>query len=119
MSINEEILQSIISKTAKRNEKKEQILSLKQEILELRNRGLSISKITEYLKKAHKLKVTPIYLKKVIPELSAKTDYVANILLSMKDDEIVEVLHKLGTSRVRKIIHLYKQRYITEQGTNK
>ena len=85
----------------------------------MRNRGLSISKITEYLKKAHKLKVTPTYLKKVIPELSAKTDYIANILLSMSDDEIVEVLHKLGTNRVRKIIHLYKQRYITEQGTNK
>jgi len=119
MSINEEVLQSIISHNTKRNEKKEKILSLKQEILELRDRGLSANKIAEYLKKAHKLKVTPTYLKKLIPELSAKTDYVANILLNMKDDEIVEVLHKLGTNRVRNIFRLYKQKYLSEHGSSK
>jgi DNA-binding transcriptional MerR regulator len=98
----------IVSSTSKRNEKKEQILALKEEILELRKRGLSLSQIVEYLKKAHKLKTTPTYLKKVIPELSSKSEYVYSLLNTMSDEQIVDVLVRLGRSRVENIFRIYR-----------
>jgi len=111
--INEEILKLIVSNKSKRNEKKEQILRLKEEILELRKRGLSLNQIVEYLKKAHKLKTTTTYLKKVIPELSAKYDYIYTLLSSMSDDEIVVILDRLGQNRVKNIFELYKTKYLS------
>ena len=115
--INEDVLKMIVSSTSKRNEKKEQILRLKEEILELRKRGLSLSQIVEYLKKAHKLKTTTTYLKKVIPELSSKDEYVYSLLNGMSDEQIVNILVRLGHDRVKNIFRIYKSKYITNTST--
>jgi DNA-binding MarR family transcriptional regulator len=108
MSIKEDILQAILSKNSKTNEKKEKILVLKNEILELKKRGLSASKISEYLKKAYKLSVTPTYLKKIIPELSNRKEHLLKILSGMNEEEIAEVLRELPKEKVEKVFELYR-----------
>jgi DNA-binding transcriptional MerR regulator len=115
MQIREDILNELISSRHKRSEKKEKILSLKEEILELRRRGLSLSQIVDYLKRAHKLKTTTTYLKKVIPELSSRVDYLANLLKNMNNEEIAEALSKLGNDRVRQIVETYKAKFVKPQ----
>ncbi len=114
MQIREDILNELLSSKQKRSEKKEKILALKEEILELRRRGLSLTQIVDYLKKAHKLKTTTTYLKKVIPELSSRVDYLTNLLRNMSDDEIAEALSKIGNERVKQIVETYKAKFFVK-----
>ena len=105
MAIKEDILQEIItSSKPKRGAKKELLLTHKEEILELRKRGLSITKIVEYLKKAYKIKTTTEYLKKIIPEVAvSKEEYLLRQMKSMTNDQIVRAILRLEDDRALEI----------------
>ena len=76
----------------------------KEEILELRKRGLSIAKIVEYLKKAYKIKTTTEYLKKIIPEVAvSKEEYLLRQMKSMTNDQIVRAILRLEDDRALEI----------------
>jgi len=112
MPVKEDILQEIISSSKpKRGAKKELLLTHKEEILELRERGLSLAKIVEYLKKAYKIKTTTEYLKKIIPEVAvSKEDYLLRQMRSMTDEQIVNAILRLEGDRALEIA----ERIITE-----
>jgi len=105
MPVKEDILQEIMSSSKpKRGAKKELLLTHKDEILELRKRGLSIAKIVEYLKKAYRIKTTTEYLKKIIPEVAvSKEDYLFRQMKSMTNDQIVSAILKLEDDRALEI----------------
>jgi len=108
--LNKDLIEKIKSKHRRKGQKKEKILELKDEIISLRNEGLTVQQIVEYLKEAYKLKVSPEYLRKLIPEIktSSKVEYVYMLLESMSDEEIANVWKKLRREKLSKIWNLYK-----------
>jgi RNA recognition motif-containing protein len=110
--LNRELIEKIKSKSKKKGQKKEKLLKLKDEIIALRNEGLTLSQIVEYLKEAHGIKVTPEYLRKLIPEIksSSKVEYVYKLLDTMTDEEVAEVFKKLGKERLNRIRNIYQQK---------
>jgi IS30 family transposase len=108
--LDRKLIEKIKSKHKKKGQKKERILELKEEIISLRNEGLTVQQIIEYLKEAYKLRISPEYLRKLIPEIksNSKVEYVYMLLETMSDEEIAEVWKKLGRERLSKIWSIYK-----------
>ena len=108
--LNKDLIEKIKSKYKRKGQKKDKILELKDEIISLRKEGLTVQQIVEYLKEAYKLKISPEYLRKLIPEIKAnsKVEYVCMLLESMSDEEVAELWKKLGEDRLKRIWNLYK-----------
>jgi len=106
MEIRQDILNEILqrkSQKGKKGEKREKLLKLKDEILALKERGLSTTDIVEYLKKAHRLRVNVSYLRKVIPELADKPGVIVNVIGRNEPAEkviehLIEAAKRLGVS---------------------
>jgi IS30 family transposase len=67
--IDEKLVAEIAQRGRRRRTKQERVAELKEEILELRKRGLSLAQICLYLSKRYRLKVSPKTLVKAVPEL--------------------------------------------------
>jgi hypothetical protein len=63
-------------KRGRKPKKKEKLEKVKGEILSLRNQGLGIKLLAKYLWKAHRLKVSPEYLRLVLAEWEGKNNGV-------------------------------------------
>ena len=116
MNINEEILNEILQKRQRtpKGEKREKILLLKEEILALKEKGLRVPEIVEYLKKAHKIKVDATYLRKLIPELADKAGAIANIIGKKETKEsilrhLIGAGERLGISKKEIALELLKE----------
>jgi len=111
--LNRDLIEKLKQKSKRKGKLKDKILGLKDEILELRKEGLSLSAIVEYLKEEHKIRTTAEYIKKLIPEVAKETkvNYAFRILNSMNNNELAQVWKLLGKERLREIWRVYKQKY--------
>ena len=99
MSINEEIIKEILQKRKRgpKGQKKKRILELKSEILLLKERGLKVPEIVEYLKRVHKVKVDATYLRKLIPEIADKAGAIVKIIGENSErEEVLKCLIEAG-----------------------
>ena len=99
MSINEEIIKEILQKRKRgpKGQKKKRILELKSEILLLKERGLKVPEIVEYLKRVHKVKVDATYLRKLIPEIADKAGAIVKIIgENSEKEEVLKCLIEAG-----------------------
>ena len=92
MSIDENIVHLLLQKKKRRPTKVEQVMVYRDEILELRKRGLSLADICAYLEAKHNLSVSPETLKKAVPELKDKVKRAINVLSSLSCSELQEVV---------------------------
>lgn len=101
MELNQELIKDLLSRK-KKGSKTEELKKYRELILELRNLGLSINDICIYLKREHKIKVSPATLKSAFPELTSRLKQFERIVKNMDDNELkkaYEIVRKEIASR--------------------
>jgi len=91
MSVDENIVKLILQRKRRKSTKADLIKQYREEILALRQRGLSLSDICSYLESKYNLSVSPETLKKAVPELVDRVKRVVNLLSSLSCEELRQV----------------------------
>lgn len=91
MAVDQSLVNELLSRKKKRPTKAEEVRQYREEILELRKMGLSLSDICAYLGKKYGLSVSPETLKRAVPELVNRVEIVKRYLSKMTLQELVEV----------------------------
>ena len=94
--MNEELVRELLSRK-KKTAKTEELQQYKEEILKLRAIGLSLQDICFYLRREHKIKVSPSTLKNAIPELENRVGKLRKLIEKMTDKELKESWRILET----------------------
>ena len=89
--VDENIVNLILKRKNRRSTKADIIRQYREEILELRQMGLSLADICSYLESKYNLSVSPETLKKAVPELVNKVERVIKLLSSLSCSELNQV----------------------------
>jgi DNA-binding transcriptional MerR regulator len=91
VSIDEQLVQSLLQRKKRKSLKTELVQQHREEILALRERGLSLADICAYLEAKYSLSVSPDTLKKAVPEVVNKVQRVARLISSLSCSELKQV----------------------------
>jgi len=89
--VDENIVNLILKRKNRRSTKADIIRQYREEILELRQMGLSLADICSYLESKYNLSVSPETLKKAVPELVNKVERVIKLLSSLSCSELNQI----------------------------
>ncbi len=87
MDLNQELIKELLSRK-KRGSKAEELNEYRELIFKIHSLGLSLQDICTYLKREHKVKVSPITLKRVFPELTRRLEQFEKIVTNMTNEEL-------------------------------
>lgn len=89
--VDENIVNLILKRKRRRSTKADFVRQYRDEILELRQRGFSLTDICAYLESKYNLSVSPETLKKAVPELVDRVKRVVDLISSLSCSELNQV----------------------------
>ena len=91
MGVDKNIVNIILQRKKRKATKADLVRQYREEILELRKMGLSLSDICSYLESKYNISVSPETLKKAVPELVDRVKRVINLISSLSCSELQQV----------------------------
>lgn len=96
MKVDKTIVELLLQRKKRRALKTSLVREHREEILELRRMGLSLSDICGYLETKYKISVSPETLKKAVPEVVDRTKKVLRLLSSLSCSELKVVAQEVN-----------------------